>query len=351
MTAKIRFLPSGHEFIVERNETILEAALRAGLSPKYRCDKGSCGECRARLISGDVVHGRFHDYTVSEAEKHMGIVLLCSIMAKSDLVIETIEASSVEDIPLQQVMTRVTKIERPRDDIMVLSLRTPRTRTLRFLAGQHARLSFERIPPRPLSIASCPCNAMNLQFHIRRYEHDPFSDFVFNELKPGDTAPLQGPLGEFVMDESSSRPMVFIAYGTGFAPIRSLIEHAISLEISQPIRLLWVAHRADGHYMHNYCRSWADALDNFTYTPLLADKDSDGGPPIETGAGKNENSRPVTPQKEDPALRQLMAITSDLNNLDIYICGPEVSLQSLCEQLTARGLPLSQLHFAMLDNL
>ena len=350
MTAKIRFLPSGHEFIAQKTESILEAALRSGLSPRYSCDKGSCGECKARLVSGQITKHRFHDYTITEAEKAMGFVLLCSITADSDLVIETIEAGGVEDMPLQQVMARVTKIERINEDIIVLYLRTPRTRTLRFLAGQHARLAIEKIPPRALSIASCPCNAMNLQFHVSRYDDDAFSQYVFTELKAGQTVPLQGPLGEFVMVETSSRPIIFIAYETGFAPIKSLIEHAISLEVSQAIHLFWVARRQEGHYMDNLCRSWVDALDNFSYSPLVQDWNR-------AEAEYGENRPEGSTAQSQPHLRETFVMDSimskypDLNGIDIYACGTDSKIKAIRDTLRTRGFPHEQLYSTVLHDL
>mgnify|MGYP001576619964 CR=1 FL=1 len=134
MTTHIHLKPSGKEFQVESGETVLEAALRAGVSPAYSCNNGSCGECKARLLTGRVHHG-FHDYVFAEAEKARGYILLCRAEPESDLEIEAHEARGVEDIPLQQVPAKVTRLERVHDDILVLHLRTPRSRTLRFLAG------------------------------------------------------------------------------------------------------------------------------------------------------------------------------------------------------------------------
>ena len=268
MSFRVRLLPSGKEFTAEKNETVLEAALRSGISLNYSCNNGSCGGCGGRIKSGQVRETQQHDFHFSDTQKAQGHVLLCVNAAQSDLEIEVKEAGGIEDIPLQLIPTKVEQMERIQDDIMILHLRTPRSQTLRFLAGQHLSLAIAGMPPRNKSLASCPCNAMHLQFHIRRVPGDPFSEYVFTQLKVSQTVTVEGPWGNFSLDENSKRPIIFVAYETGFAPIKSIIEHAIALELEQPLHLYWMAHQPGNHYLNNLCRSWLDALDNFSYTAL-----------------------------------------------------------------------------------
>ncbi|GAB4295858.1 MAG: CDP-6-deoxy-delta-3,4-glucoseen reductase [Thiohalomonadaceae bacterium] len=268
MTHRIRLLPSGREFEAEAQETLLDAALRNGVNIPYNCSGGSCGVCKARLISGHVDHPRFHDYVFSEADKAQGKLLLCSVSAGSDLVLEVNEIGDAAQIPLQQVSTRVVHIERVGGHYVILTLRTPRSQTLQFLAGQHVELRLDNGMSCDAAIASCPCNGMLLQFHLEQRSDEDFPRHVFQKLRVNDVVQVAGPFGNFTLDEGSRRPIVMVAQDTGFAPLKSLLEHALALELSQPITLFWASAYDDGFYMANLCRSWVDALDNFSYQPL-----------------------------------------------------------------------------------
>ena len=240
MPFTVELYPSGHRFEARSGETILEAALRAGRSPAFGCANGSCGECRARIVAGDVERVRFHDYVIADAEKRAGYALLCSTAPCSDLVVESTEASGVDDIAPQRVRTRVTRIEHASADHAVVHLKIRRARVLRYLAGQRATVRFENGPARESWLASCPCDAVNLRFHVRRDPEDAFAAHVFDAVGRGVNAAVEGPSGRFVLDDSSPRALLFVAFGTGFAPIESLIEHAINLELDVPIRLVRV---------------------------------------------------------------------------------------------------------------
>lgn len=343
MTCTVRTLPSEHSFQAEEEETLLEAALRSGLNLKYNCNSGSCGDCQARLVSGELGRMEHHDYVFSRQEKANNHFLMCCAHPASDLVIEAVEAENAEDIPHQKITTTVAKLNPLSDSVMELQLRTPRSQTLWFLAGQYVTLHLDGIKPRNKSIASCPCNGMVLQFHVQYVEGDPFAETVFKQLKPRDRIEVEGPFGNFILDEQSQRPCLFLAYETGFAPIKSLVEHAISLEFNQPLRLYWAATGADDLYLANYCRSWQDALDDFGFIPVIGD-------------GRNPEWRP--PERPDdvnvaeltPAARRLLhagnRITADhpdLSGHDVYINGPETELDALIELLLQHGLPVDRL--------
>ena len=265
MSSIVELHPSGHRFQAESGETVLDAALRAGRSPAFGCANGSCGECRARIIAGEVEPVRFHDYYITEAEKRAGYALLCSVAPRGDLVVESTEASGVDDIAPQRVRARVTRVEPASNDHAVVHLKVQRARVLRYLSGQRATVRFENAPPCETWLASCPCDAVNLRIHVRRDTVDPFSSFVFDALRRGARATVEGPTGRFVLDDDSPRGLLFLAFDTGFAPIESLIEHAINLELEVPIRLVRVVRGQGLPYRHNYCRAWADALDDFHY--------------------------------------------------------------------------------------
>ncbi len=269
MSAHVVVRPSRHEFFVDGADTILEAALRSGLALNYGCSNGNCGLCKARVVSGQVQKVRNQDYVLSEAEKQQGYTLLCSHTAVGDLVIEALESAEAGDIPPQQIVAQVKAIQALDEDLMLLHLQTPRSKRLRFLAGQNLTLTAGEVSAQ-LPIASCPCDDRNLHFHVARNAEDGFAQAVFSSIKAGNAVTLFGPWGDFVLRADSPRSILFLACDTGFAPIKSLLEHAMALEVSERLYLYWLATRPAGHYLANLCRSWADALDNFSYAPVAA---------------------------------------------------------------------------------
>jgi CDP-4-dehydro-6-deoxyglucose reductase len=324
MSAHVVLRPSRHEFFVDGADTLLDAALRSGLALNYGCSNGNCGLCKARVVSGQVQKIRHHDYVLSEAEKQQGYTLMCSHTAVGDLVIEALESAEPADIPAQQIVARVKAVQALGDDLMLLHLQTPRSNRLRFLAGQNLTLTAGGASAQ-LPIASCPCDDRNLQFHIVRNAQDSFAQKVFGSLKTGDAVTLFGPWGDFVLRADSPRSIVFVACDTGFAPIKSLLEHAMALELSERLYLYWLATRPAGHYLANLCRSWADALDNFTYTPITAEH----GDALEL-------------------VRRIGADHADLNALDIYLAGPEAFVRPATMTLREQGFPETQLTAAIL---
>lgn len=338
MTYSVQLTPSKKVFTAEKTETLLEAALRSGIALQYSCNTGACGGCVGRLVSGKVRNTQHHDFKFSGEQQAHGQLLLCCYAADSDLEIEAQEVGGVEDIPLQQIQTKVEKLEHLQDDMVILHLRTPRSQTLRFLAGQHISLGIEGLQSRNKSLASCPCNAMNLQFHIRRVHGDPFSEYVFTQLKTSQTVMIEGPWGSFTLDEASKRPIVFVAYETGFAPIKSIIEHTFALEAEQPIHLYWMVRQSDRPYLHNLCRSWLDAMDNFKFTPLQ-------GEPV-TGVSSWEDS--AVPELDVPDMDRMgaaiVADYPDLSGFDVYLTAPDSSMDRISQILQQHGLPQAQLH-------
>ena len=329
MTAHVQVKPSGREFFVDGNDSLLEAALRAGLSLDYGCSIGSCGKCKARIVSGQVHRTRHSDCALTAAEKNAGVVLMCCNTALTDLVMEAREAHGAADMPLQTIDARVKSVTPLGDDMRLLHLQTPRSNRLRFLAGQSASLSLAGGISAALPVASCPCDDRNLQFHIRRRAGDAFAERVFGGLKGVDSVRVEGPRGEFVLNEESHRALVFIAGESGFAPIKSLIEHAMALDVAESLHLVWVAAGTGGHYLDNLCRSWGDALDDFRYTPLTA-----------KGALADDEA----------VLRQVLQDHPRLVECDVYIAGPAPWAGAAEFQLLERGLPREQLFVSALES-
>ena len=322
MTAQATVIPSGHEFFVEGADSILEAGLRGGLALNYGCSNGNCGLCKMRLVSGETRKTRHHDYTLTEAEKGIGYILGCCHTAVSDVVLEADEAQGTADIPTQTIALRLKRIERPNEDVLIVSTRTPRTSRLRFLAGQRATLSIDQVGSAFYPIASCPCDEMNLQFHIAVNADDALANYLADSARTNDQLMLEGPSGTFILNENSPRALVFIAEGIGFASVKGLIEHAMALDSAEQIYLLWIADGDETPYLNNLCRSWNDALDNFSYCPLPAAARQNLGDHL-------DDKLPA----QDPAV------------FDFYICAKE-SLRAQCEEYAQRhAIPASQFMF------
>jgi len=325
MAAHVKLIPSGHDFFVEGSESILQAALHAGLSMNYGCTNGHCGSCKARIVSGEVHKIYHHDYVISEAEKQMGYRLLCSHTAVTDLVIEVAEAHSIEDIPYQQIETKIKKITNSGENLLILHLQTPRTQTLRFFAGQMVTL---HLADQSLAcyLASCPCDGRNLEFHLSQQQSEKFYHAI-SQLTKGELIEISGPTGEFVLQEDSNKPALFLAYAHGFAPIKSLIEHAMALDTVAAIHLYWIVPNETLHYQNNQCRAWTDALDNFSYTPLIAEE--------------TETAQLTT------AFTQIKQTCPDFNQFEIYIAGSENFITTATTFFNAE-VPESQLHLGII---
>ena len=322
MTTLVTALPSGHEFFIEGADTILEAGLRGGLALNYGCSNGICGLCKTRVVSGEVKKMQHHDYALTEVEKSLGYILSCSYTALTDVVIEADEAEGVDDIPEQQIPIRIKKIDHPNHEVIIVSVKTPRTKRLRFLAGQQAKLSIDDIVSGNYSIASCPCDDMNLQFHIPNKSGDPVAIHLNSNARVNDTITLRGPNGCFTLNEKSPHSLVFIAQSSGFAPVKSLIEHAMALDSADSIHLYWIANGSDGHYLDNLCRSWNDALDNFYYSRVFDDKTCHWVQALISELEKNH---------QDPQV------------LDYYLCMEQGVTTQIEAFLTGKSVPDSQL--------
>jgi CDP-4-dehydro-6-deoxyglucose reductase len=329
MNFTVRLRPGDARFEIGPHESILEAALSAGYAVNYGCSNGKCGLCKARLISGELREHQHHDFHFSEAERSTGYFLMCAHGAGSDLEIEATQAHGAAEIPEQQLEAKLRRLDKPTEDIAVLRLRPPRTQRLRFLAGQYARLSAGPEISAEVSIASCPCDDLNLEFHIQRHAGESFAEYVFEHLKPGDRLLVDGPAGNFLLDEESRRDALMIAVGAGFGPIKSLIEHAIAQDEDRGICLVWVGSAQAPRYMGNLCRSWADALDNFRYLPLDI-------PTIE--ASTPESRVALAMGLEDALVR-----CPDLADRDAYASGPSHALTTIARALQALGLPAERI--------
>ena len=325
VSAQVTLRPSGHQFTVEGHDTLLQAGLRAGLKLNYGCGNGTCGMCKVRVIAGDVVRTMATDYPLSETERGQGYVLSCAhTAASSELTLETLEAQGPGDIPAQQIVASVRSLKPCGADTLLLHLQTPRTHRLRFLAGQSVTLGLAggaaEDQHRSYPVASCPCDDRNLHFYIPRDEDDAFATRCFDGgVRAGEPVNVRGPIGDFVLLDGA-RPLVFAACDTGFAPVKSLIEHAMSLDAAPSMTLFWLATRPDGHFMGNLTRAWSEALDAFEATLSRHDDPAEG------------------------ARQTAAAMRADLFDIDcdFYLAGLALFVAALAVALQDAGVPRRQ---------
>ncbi|MGB5494080.1 MAG: 2Fe-2S iron-sulfur cluster-binding protein [Sedimenticolaceae bacterium] len=314
-----RILPSGHEFFVEGKDSLLDAALRAGLHLDYGCASGNCGACKVRVLKGKVRKIRAHDFVLSAREQEQGYCLACSNTAVSDVVIEASEALSAIDLPHQEIRCVLRKAEALSAGLNLVHVQTPRTHTLRFMAGQRVVMTLEDGKRRELAVASCPCDGRNLQFLLRRGVGDGFAETLLTGGH-GQTLLIEGPQGDFLLEEEATEPAVFVAVGDGFAPIKSLVEHAIAIDNAASLHLFRVDDSPPGGQLDNLCRSWNDALDNFSYRRLAPD---------------------VGPAE---AAQVIAEAFTDLARYRLYVAGPADFADDLVERLNALGVRAENTH-------
>ncbi len=276
MAGKIDFIPGGKSITAHGHDSVLQAGLKGGMSLNYRCSNGNCGECRGVLRSGKLERLRNHDFILSDSQKGQGHFLMCSNAPDGDIVVQAHEVDDIVQIPEQFLTGKVKTVEQVDSQVMLLHLRTPRSQRLQFMAGQSVELGGNNgLPTGRFPVASCPCDETSLLFHIPDMPGDAFSQAVFSDaLSKGSKLDVRGPFGEFRLNEKREKSVIFIAWHTGFAPVKSIIESVISLRTAEDIHLFRVSpvsqgsSQAERHYLDNYCRSWDDALHNFTYHPV-----------------------------------------------------------------------------------
>ncbi len=325
MEYQVTLQNNGQSFMVQENETILDAAIRAGVSLNYGCSSGTCGLCKARVISGNAEEIRPREFVIPESEKLQGHILSCVCAATEDLVIDAMVANSVEDIPLQNLTVKVRKVEQVASEVYRLIVQTPRTNRLRFLAGQYVEIGIKGVGTSRFSIASCPCEDRLIEMHLRVSKEDEVSQIVAEKMRLGDTLELQGPFGEFVYDENANRSVILFAFDTGFAAIKSLLEHITAQEQELNIHLIWMSCGKDGLYMHNLCRSWMDAFDNFTYTGIALENT------IQELVGDPQAGCATV----EAQMIRAMDVHNDLFCHDVYVSAPEPAakiFEKICKQ-------------------
>ena len=318
MSFNIKIQPSGHEFPAAADESILEAALAHGLLLPYSCRNGACGVCKGKVVEGKVDYGEYQDTTLTDAEKAAGMALFCCAKPLSDLVIESHEVSRAQEIPVKMLPCRVEKMQKVADDVMVLSLKLPANERLQFLAGQYIDILQKDDKPRSFSLANAPHDDAFLELHVRNIAGGTFTRHVFNRMKERDILRIKGPLGTFFLREEIDKPIVFVASGTGFAPVKAIIEHALKIDFQREMHFYWGVRKVSDLYMLGKIRTWEAA--GIKFVPVVSDEAWDG----RTGF------------VHEAVLQDF----SDLSGYAVYACGAPVVVEAAHRDFTAqRGLP------------
>ena len=323
MPCQVTIKPSNHHYTVSGDETLLDGALREGFNIAYGCRNGACGSCKGRLLEGSVDYGSYNNSALLDSEKKNGYALFCQAKPLTNVTIECREISAIKDIQVRTLPCRVQKLERLAPDVMMIHLRLPANERLQFLAGQYIDILTKSGLRRSLSIANAPHDDDVLQLHLRNYG-GPFSQYVFNTLKEKDILRLEGPLGTFFLREESDKPMILLASGTGFAPIKAIIEHAIHKKIQRPITLYWGCRVRADLYLNELAESWARAH-GVKYIPVLSDALPDDHWTGRTGF----------------VHRAVMEDHPDMRGHQVYACGAPIVIESALSDFTEQcQLPL-----------
>ena len=312
MTFKVSIQPSGNEYQAKPDESILQSALNNGIGLPYGCRNGACGSCKGRLVAGSIDYGNYSASALSDAEKAEGKALFCCAKPLSDIVIEAREVGAIKDLQVKILPSRVQSMERVADDVIILSLKLPANERLQFLAGQYIEFLLKDGKRRSYSMANAPHDDGFVQLHIRHMAGGHFTEHVFGKMKERDILRFEGPLGSFFLREESSKPMIMLASGTGFAPVKAVIEHAIYRENTRPITLYWGGRRPKDLYLMDLCKKWAETVAGFTFVPVVSD-----ALPEDNWTGRTGFVHRAT-----------LADFPDMSGHQVYACGAPIVIES-----------------------
>ena len=316
--------PSDHTFDCAGDETVLQAAMRADLMIPYGCRNGACGTCKGRILAGTVDYGPVQPTTLTEEDKRNGLALFCCARPLEDVTIEVREVRRAGDIQIKRLPCRVESITRAAHDVAVVKLKLPSTERLQFLAGQYIDFLLKDGKRRSFSLATPPHRDELLELHIRHVPHGFFTDQLFTTYKGREILRMEGPLGAFYLREESDKPIIFVAGGTGFAPIKAMIEHALYSHVDRPMVLYWGARAKRDLYLPDLPGTWQQENPGFTYIPVLSDPLPDDAWPGRTGF----------------VHAAVMADFPDLSGYQVYACGAPAMIDAARRDFTTRcGLP------------
>jgi CDP-4-dehydro-6-deoxyglucose reductase len=327
MSFKVTVPASGHEFSVEENEKVLDAALRQGVGLPYGCRDGACGRCAGELLAGEVTYDKALR-SLAEDARLQGKVLFCQALARSDLKIAVREISTANDIEPRIMPCRVESKQLLTHDVMQIKLKLPEHERLQFLAGQYLEFILKDGKRRAFSIANAPHNDSLIELHIRHVPDGHFGDYVFEGMKPKTMLRIEAPLGSYYLREDSGRPIILMGGGTGFAPLNGMLEHAFHVGLKQPLHLFCGVRAKRDLYMDELASQWEKQHDNFKYTAVLSEPRSEDHWTGKTGY----------------VHEAVVAAYPDLSGYDVYMSGPPPMIKAGMDLFYAHGLPESQIY-------
>jgi CDP-4-dehydro-6-deoxyglucose reductase len=314
LSYQVELKTSGKKFSVKADETVLEAALRQSINLPYGCKNGACGSCKGRLLTGKITHGDHSQSALSPADETAGATLLCCAHPQTDLLIEVREVQGGGDIPVRKVPCRINTIKFASDDVAILQLQLPASERFQFLAGQYLEFLLKDNKRRAYSIASAPHEEGPLELHIRHLPGGLFTDPLFGQtadgkqIKEKDILRFEGPLGSFFLREDSKKPIIFLASGTGFAPIKAMLTSIQNKKIDREIHFYWGGRRPKDLYMDSLCQEFTHTIPGFHYIPVISEALPEDGWQGRTGF----------------VHRAVMHDFSDLSSYQVYACGAPI---------------------------
>ena len=323
MSLTVTLKPAERSFTVDRDERILAAAIRQGIGLPYGCRDGACGSCKCRLLEGRVIHGAHQQKALSADEETAGFILTCCATPQTDCVVEARSVPGAGEFPILKLPSRVLSLEKPTADVAVLKLQLPANQNLQYRAGQYVEFILREGARRSYSMANAPHllgTPPAIELHIRHMPGGKFTDHVFGAMKEKDILRMEGPFGSFFLREASEKPLVLLASGTGFAPIKALIEHMEFKGITRPAVLYWGCRSKADLYLHEWAEAAAARLPHLRYVPVLSEpKPEDGW----TG-------------RTDFVHQAVMADLPDLSGHQVYACGAPVMVESAQRDFIAK---------------
>jgi CDP-4-dehydro-6-deoxyglucose reductase len=326
MAFQIVVQPSGRSFTVEGDETLLSAGIRQGLNMPYGCKDGACGSCKCKKISGEVQLGTYQTKALSDKERAQGLVLTCCATALSDVVLESKQVTSADAFPMKKMPVRIASMEKVSSDVMRIFLQLPATELMQYHAGQYVEFLLRDGSRRAYSMANAPhtlaADAPKVELHIRHMPGGKFTDHVFGAMKEKDIQRVEGPQGSFYLREESDKPIVLLASGTGFAPIKALIEHMQHKGITRPTRLYWGGRRPSDLYLNDWVLAQLPLMPHLQYIPVVSD-----ALPEDAWSGRTGFVH--------------MAVLQDTPSLaayQVYACGAPIVVDSAKRDYVASGL-------------
>jgi len=320
-TYKIKIQSSGLEFHVKPSQTILEGAIASGITLPYGCQDGACGSCKGKVISGKYFLNEYQSSALTDSDIKAGNTLYCKSMAQEDLVIEPNIPEVYDQYSPKVLPVKVESLTRLNHDVMQMFLKLPAKETFRFKAGQYIEFIMGDGSRRAFSMANAPLDSM-IELHLRLIEGGKFTSFVFNEMKEKSIHRIEGPIGQFYLRDSE-KPIIFIAGGTGFAPIKSIIEDMIANKNKRKIYLYRGVRSEKDFYMNELVNDWIKKLEGLTYIPVVED-------------GLSEDAR------SGYVHHAILEDFKNLNDIQVYCCGAPGLVENAFKDLTKSGLPDDQ---------